>query len=212
MTEDCRLQPVEQDSRLVYGQFAFAKGPLFILSASLVREILANRSVTAEANITIGVDEQRAKRRPDHKVWEDVFVGFAASMAAGPLGGPVTHLGLPFGNQYRESSRDWREPMTVSATAIVYHSIGSKVCPPLGHIPHSSPPAPPQGASGAGPGGAVYTPRANLRRWVATRRPTTASGARSSYLQSRPFHCLLNSALTKPLGTTSRTSPLRSST
>ena len=61
MTEDCGLQPVEQDSRLVYGQFAFAKGPLFILSnsASLVREILANRSVTAEANITIGVDEQR---------------------------------------------------------------------------------------------------------------------------------------------------------
>jgi len=127
MTEDCRLQPVEEDSRLVYGKFAFAKGPLFILSASLVREILANRTVMAEANITIGVDEERAKFRPDHKrrthlgTWEDVFVGFAASMAAGPLGGPVTHLGLPFGNQYRESSRDWREPMTISATAIVYH-------------------------------------------------------------------------------------------
>ena len=130
MTEDCRLQPVEEDSRLVYGKFAFAKGPLFILSASLVREILANRTVMAEANITIGVDEERAKFRPDHKrtylwdrIWEDVFVGFAASMAAGPLGGPVTHLGLPFGNQYRESSRDWREPMTISATAIVYRGM-----------------------------------------------------------------------------------------
>ena len=163
MTEDCRLQPVEQDSRLVYGQFAFAKGPLFILSASLVREILANRSVTAEANITIGVDEQRAKRRPDHKVWEDVFVGFAASMAAGPLGGPVTHLGLPFGNQYRESSRDWREPMTVSATAIVYHSIGSKVCPPLGTVPH-----------------------AQLAPCASSGRVWRGSGRRGIYSQSKP--------------------------
>ena len=72
---ECKVEPMPMGR---VGPFAFAKGPLLFLSSSLAHSVVHNASVTSEADAAIRFAEQRGMNR----VWEDVFLGFAVTLAA----------------------------------------------------------------------------------------------------------------------------------
>jgi hypothetical protein len=76
------------------GPFAFAKGPLFALSASLVRSIVDHRKVRAERDAAIESARRHfdAGRKAATTPYEDVFTGLAVTLAADA---PVRYVSMP---------------------------------------------------------------------------------------------------------------------
>ena len=93
----------------IWGPFPFAKGPLFFLSASLVRRVLNSPTVRSEAAAAI---DNAGDTKPIP--YEDVFTGFAVAVAASQ---PVSLINNPDGRGYYDGGIQ----LKVSPTAVVVH-------------------------------------------------------------------------------------------
>jgi hypothetical protein len=72
---ECRNEPMPKGR---IGPFGFAKGPLLFVSSALAHSVIHDVSVAAEADATIRFAEKHGSSR----VWEDVFLGLAVTIAA----------------------------------------------------------------------------------------------------------------------------------
>jgi hypothetical protein len=104
------------------GPFNFAKGPFFLLSLSLIRELLATG---ARGRVE---DVMSSRRSPiEHALppWEDVFTGFALALGAVGPGLFEVHLGTSgFSEGWGAYPRDMRR------STLVYHENVSRVDAP----------------------------------------------------------------------------------
>lgn len=85
------------ESGMLHGPFAFARGPLYFLSASLITTLLSDAWVNADLNRTLAalarLDSVRERRRSRRRgasaalpsmVWEDVYTGYLLSKVIAP--------------------------------------------------------------------------------------------------------------------------------
>ena len=91
-----RQFPGVYTNHTVVGPFAFAKGPLYFLSAALAREVAAHRAVGREARAVIERGDDAPGGYVGTNAYEDAFVGYSVAQLA-DSGEPLHYVSTPSG-------------------------------------------------------------------------------------------------------------------
>lgn len=99
-----------------------AKGPLLFLGTPLVRAILGDKTVSAEAEAS---NRQSLRKGVAYGAWDDIFAGFATSLSAPS---PVQYYSLAYDREFHESGREGLSmaPSTVRAARLCSEGKGGE--------------------------------------------------------------------------------------
>ena len=111
-----RQFPGVYTNHTVVGPFAFAKGPLYFLSAALAREVAAHRAVGREARAVIERGDDAPSGYVGMTACDDAFIGYTVAQLA-DSGEPLHYVSMP-SDAYAGKSR---VGLQLAAPAVAVH-------------------------------------------------------------------------------------------